>query len=254
MSARQVIVATTVGLAAVALVGAGCGSGSSDGTTSADTAGTVTTDTSTAKTQQTSGLRDKRYCEVILVTQDKNDLTQAVYSTQGLNDCPEDQWKALDADKLAEENSVDSASLNGPRHWTLDTIEAEPQYSSTKTFGGIEMDQRAQIQQSVKDAKAKDKDPYKETEVERNTTWTYDKGKMIYEIATDDGKTYVMQSYSQIDDPNLTIEDLPTIGSRLELPDGWKYRARTIEEDLDLTASGIAYLIQDSLGNSYQRQ
>ena len=62
-----------------------------------------------------------------------------------------------------------------------------------------------------------------------------------------------MQSYAQIVDPPLTIDDLETLGVRLELPEGWGYQARVLTDDSELIADGLAYVINDDFGNSYQK-
>ena len=55
-------------------------------------------------------------------------------------------------------------------------------------------------------------------------------------------------------DPKLTADDLPKLGARLKLPKGWSFRTRTLEADYALKADGVAYVINDSLYNSYQRR
>jgi len=95
---------------------------------------------------------------------------------------------------------------------------------------------------------------YAEITVLRTTTFTFDSGAEIYELRSTDGATYVMQSMSQIVDPNLTLADLSMLGERLALPDGWSYAARTLDSDLVLTVQGEAIVIQDDLKNTYQRR
>jgi hypothetical protein len=63
----------------------------------------------------------------------------------------------------------------------------------------------------------------------------------------------VMQSMSQIVDPTLVPDDLAALGTRLELPPGWTYEARRLDEDLRLTTDNDAVVLQDELQNSYQR-
>jgi len=50
----------------------------------------------------------------------------------------------------------------------------------------------------------------------------------------------------------MSPESLLTLGERLELPDGWSYRTRVLEEELivDTTAT-IATVLQDEFENSY---
>ena len=42
--------------------------------------------------------------------------------------------------------------------------------------------------------------------------------------------------------------------ARLKLPRGWSYAARVLDAEMQLTAKGEAFLIQDELQNSYQRR
>jgi len=64
-----------------------------------------------------------------------------------------------------------------------------------------------------------------------------------------------MKSFSQITYPAQKFDELPTLGSRLTLPPGWKFRAPMLEQDLILTPDkdGIAHITQDDFGNTYDR-
>ena len=63
-----------------------------------------------------------------------------------------------------------------------------------------------------------------------------------------------MQSYSLIQDRSMSAEDLATLGNRLDLPDGWTYNARTLQEPLQIAlVDGGAIVVQDEFENSYQR-
>ena len=50
----------------------------------------------------------------------------------------------------------------------------------------------------------------------------------MFELVAPGGDTYVMQSYAQIKDPALTLAKLGSLGRRLKLPPGWRYRTRTL--------------------------
>jgi hypothetical protein len=61
-----------------------------------------------------------------------------------------------------------------------------------------------------------------------------------------------MQAYSLIVDPNLTYDSLGSLGSKLKLPPGWKFRVKVLDEDLTIRAvNGIAHIMQDDLENTY---
>ncbi len=61
-----------------------------------------------------------------------------------------------------------------------------------------------------------------------------------------------MQSFSLIVDEGLTFEDLETLGERLNVPAGRRYRVRMLEADLDVQAIETATVLQDELKNTYQ--
>lgn len=50
------------------------------------------------------------------------------------------------------------------------------------------------------------------------------------------------------------MESLTDLGARLTLPTGWRYRSRVLTEDVRIVAEGgMATVVQDDLGNTYQR-
>jgi hypothetical protein len=62
-----------------------------------------------------------------------------------------------------------------------------------------------------------------------------------------------MQSYSKKINNNLSIDDLASLGSTLDMPNGWSYVVETLSADLLVTADGITQVIQDEFENSYQK-
>ncbi|MEL6879887.1 MAG: hypothetical protein AAFP09_05130 [Cyanobacteria bacterium J06607_10] len=200
-------------------------------------------------------LRDVRYCEVIPAFRRGTMLTLEVYNTLGLNDCPADLWNALDEQDLSATYDAQAIKLNGPRYWVVNDIAAR---GTTATggiadFGGIEMKFVATIDISIREARRLDAAPYAETEVQRTTTFLYRAGNQVYELLSPEGDIYRMQSYSQIVNPALAIADLETLTSQLNLPEGWQYQTRTLTEDTELIADGLAYVITDDLLNTYQK-
>lgn len=58
--------------------------------------------------------------------------------------------------------------------------------------------------------------------------------------------------FSQVVDPALSHDDLPGLSDRLNLPQGWTYRARVLEDELRIdTSTEAAQVLQDDLTNSY---
>ena len=63
-----------------------------------------------------------------------------------------------------------------------------------------------------------------------------------------------MQTYSRQVDPKLTEADLASLKKQLSLPTGWHYKVHSFNQDYVMQTSGIAYVLQDNLKNSYQRE
>jgi hypothetical protein len=193
-------------------------------------------------------LSGKRYGEVLLVTPGEAGPQATVYNSFPLNDCPAELWSALDPQAIAAENGVAAALLNGPRYWLMNDIEKEPQGPQvTKTFGGIEM-----IQQAIVLLSSMNPAPYTVNKVSRNTVFIFNAGEEVYELIDPDGRRWVMQTWSQITDPDLSRADLPGLAGRLDLPEGWTYQPRVLTSTLRVdTRTQPAHVLQDNLTNSY---
>ena len=212
-------------------------------------------DTATAGGTVPKDLRGTRYCEIIPVYRDGLSFRLEVYNTLGQNDCPPAVWDAIDGKTLADELGAFEVVMNGPRFWVMDSIRATGATKDgvTKTFDGLAATQRATLSLPFRDLLFGHR-AYVVRTIERETTYVYEAGKPIYEITDDQGRVYVMQTFAEIVDKTLTMDDLATLGAKLKLPDGWTYSTRVLDADLELTANGEAYLIQDDLQNSYQRR
>jgi len=196
-------------------------------------------------------LRNVRYCEVFVVRKHLFSTTAGVYNTLGLNDCPAEKWASLDPARLKKEWNVAAIILNGPRYFIMDrnAIQAP---GKVESFDGLDARLLAQLEIKPNSSKRL---PYTENGVQRQNRYVYERGKNIYELLSPNGRVYVMQSYSQEVDKELNEPALLTLADRLKLPGGWKYRTRTLDEDLVIeNVAGKAYVIQDELKNTYQRK
>jgi hypothetical protein len=196
----------------------------------------------------TTGLSGKRYGEVLLVTPGEAGPQATVYNSYPLNDCPADLWSALDAQAIATENGAATALLNGPRYWLMNSIEKVTQGPRMiKNFGGIDM-----LLQATVLLTAMNPAPYTANQVNRHTVFTFDAGEEVFELQDPAFRRWVMQTWSQIVDPDLSRGDLPKLGERLDLPEGWTYQKRVLESPLRIdSANRTALVLQDDLTNSY---
>jgi hypothetical protein len=190
----------------------------------------------------------KRYGEVLLVRIGDTGPEATVYNTFPLNDCPEELWSKLDAAAIAAENNAAAALLNGPRYWLMSSIEKTgADHLEHKTFGGLEM-----IRQATVSLSSMNPAPYSVNEVDRNAVFNFDAGRQIYELIDPGGRRWIMQTYSQTVDKELSRSDLPGLAGRLTLPTGWRYEARIPISRVRVdTTSRRAHVIQDDLANSY---
>ena len=202
-----------------------------------------------------SNLRNHRYCEVLVGKRNWLNLEVKVFNTQGLNLCPEAQWKDLSKESITKAFDASYVLLNGPRYWVMDEIQAAGNTVNEikESFGGMEMNLRATVQVSLLKQLFGSKQ-YSPNEVTRTTNFIYRAGSAVYELTSPSGDAYVMQSYSKIVNPALSMKDLPVLSEQLKLPAGWAYRSRVLDQDLSLLANGVAYVVQDNLFNSYQRR
>ena len=193
--------------------------------------------------------RGDRYCELLIVRQQEMSLAAEIWGTQGLNDCPAASWDALDLDAIQAETGAVNVVRNGPRFWLPNTTNSILSSGQVQTFGDLRMS----LVGAVEIGSNQSSSPYTETRVQRTTTFIFDSGEEIYELTSPDGVVYVMQSVTQSVDPSLTLTDLPSLGARLTLPDGWSFAPRTLTSDLLLTVENEAAILQDDLQNTYQR-
>lgn len=195
-----------------------------------------------------SDVFDKRYGEVLLVHIGETGPQATVYNTYPLNDCPTELWTRLDAHAIAAEHQAVAALLNGPRYWLMSRIEKDGGTETEReTFGGIEMLRQATVVLSSMNPA-----PYSVNRVDRRAAFVYDAGSPVFELVDADGRQWVMQTYSQTADPGLSLDDLPGLAARLTLPEGWRYRTRTLDRPLRVdTTTEKASVLQDDLANSY---
>jgi len=198
--------------------------------------------------EQSGDVFGLRYGEVLLVRMGDTGPEAAVYNSFPLNDCPAELWDSLNAEAIAKDNGAVAALLNGPRYWLMSGIEKHasgPQ--DTMSFGGIDM-----IQQAVVQLSSMNPAPYSVNKVDRKAIFIFDAGRPVFELIDPEGKHWVMQTWSQTVDKNLSLDDLSDLAGRLHLPTGWSYQSRTLSSPLRVdTTARDAHVTQDDLANSY---
>ena len=192
-----------------------------------------------------------RYCEILLVRQNGEAVEAEVWGTQNIGECPADSWAAIDTDAIQAETGAAGVILNGPRIGVLSdgVVSGGERGLDRRTFGDLEMRYLATLQITPNQLPA----PYTESTVRRKSRFVVAPGDSAYVLTAPDGSEYVMISILQAGDAPATVAELPNLGARLALPDGWAYEMRTPDSELVLLADGTATILQDDLQNTYQR-
>ena len=196
------------------------------------------------------GMRGVRYGEVLAIYLRDEQLHAEVYGTQMLNDCPAELWDSLVAEDIAKEMGAFFVKLNGPRKWVLDGLGSKvaPVEPVLRDFNGLTMRRIATIDLGNSPGST----PYSERQVNRGAVFFWDAGRTVHELVNPQGSAFVMQALCMGVDPTMSEETLPTLGSRLALPEGWSYRTRVLEEELVVdTSTSLATVLQDEFENTY---
>jgi hypothetical protein len=182
--------------------------------------------------------RGMRYAEIAMVTPQ----AITIYNSSGLSEAPLDRWDALNADEIKERFHLRAVIKNGPHWWLADT--ATFQFGQEHSFGGMGFRWAATLPTNLADAGGGQ--GYKTFEANKRGSLAYSKGKPIYELVPPAGDTFVMQS------SNLDVDDdFAKLGDRLDLPEAWQFRARTLDEDLTVSLDGKVKTVMDDLRNVY---
>lgn len=204
-------------------------------------------------TGHADNLRNNRYCEILYGSRKFYYLEVKVFSTEGINDCPDILWSGVRSDEILKNENASFVLLNGPRFWTMDQIKALSLKGPEVQFNNLGMRQRATLRISPLNQMFQSHF-YSERVIDRITQFVYHAGSNIYELISPQGEIYVMQSYTQMVKKNLSEKDLLNLGKELKLPKGWHYRVVTIDSEFVLSSTGTAHVIQDNFYNTYQRQ
>lgn len=201
------------------------------------------------------GFRDYRYGEILnLFHSDERGHWADVWNTMMLNDCPPAAFKAIDLQAFAKETGSLMAIPNGPRFWIWDAIEAPPNPEPLLCRAG-ELDMSLVATLEIGDGPL-DRLSFTDRSVARDNIWEFAAHAPRFYLHGPDGIHYVMQAYATYVDETLTLNDLADLGANLHVPDGWHYAvdldpATTLR--VDCGPEKMATVLQDDLGNSYQR-
>ncbi len=136
-------------------------------------------------------LRGVRYCEILVVSGPLTALQGSVYNTVGLNDCPEEQWKAVDAEAIKKQFKAVAVLMNGPRYFLMDDNTLKNPGAVTALSGlGVRLLAVIKLSPDSLIGGGSTK-PYNESQVDRDTEYVFEKGRTVYELVSPEGRVYV---------------------------------------------------------------
>lgn len=186
--------------------------------------------------------RGMRYAGLAMI----GDATVTIYNSTGVSEAPANLWDSLDPLKLKEQLGVERVVKLGPRWWVSDSIELKLS-EAVYRIGDLRFRWMAKVPPHLAghgDELAAQS--YRVFEMTKHGTWTYAKGKPVYELVSPKGDTYIMQSSSRPVDASLA-----KLGDSLKLPPGWKFRTRTLDQDFSSICSGKVKVLFDDSRNAY---
>jgi len=93
---------------------------------------------------------------------------------------------------------------------------------------------------------------YHPMQIRRVSKYEFLRGRPVFLLRSPQGTTWVMQTFTDHIDHDLRESDLPGLAARLALPEGWQYKAATLNQDLTITTDGVANIVPDNLANMYR--
>lgn len=199
-------------------------------------------------------MRAYRFCEIGLITGTSQDNAVAnIWNTTGVFDPTPEQFATLDAYVLARQTQSLTVWLNPVRHWMFDEFDVW-EVGNDRDFGGITATWMGVVGAEVM-MKATVHGSYFPGYIHRNNAFTFNEGSEVYLLDSPDGEVFVMQSFTALFDGSLTKDNLAQLGTKLAVPDGWAFRAKTLDRDLKVSTvetGHLAHVLQDNLHNTYQ--
>lgn len=197
-------------------------------------------------------VRGQVWCEIVPMVGTPPNAVMHIYNSTFAENCTEERTTNFDTTKMAADLGVPKVIVNPGRYWVFDRVTI---YNAGELvdFNGIKAHWAATMTpQDVSNIVGSK--PWTPGKIKRDTEWFYKKSKPVYLLRTPEGKVWVLQVFSKAKDPTMSLETLDQLASKLDLPAGWKFEKRILDNDLSLQprwSDGEAYIMRDNLGNTY---
>lgn len=217
-------------------------------------------DCAAAEQRKFDNLRGYRFEEIDLYARDviKKLLYVSIYNTTGQNDgddtrdsAPRSYSEHMDPRRIARKYQATAVRISPPRYWALDWF--ADRVGAVRNFDGLDAawmgnGQAAEALLSAKPPPA----AYRMAPFGRTAIEGFKKGSKVYLLDDPKGRPWVLAAYTSAGVPSASVDDLDSLGDRLKLPEGWKFRIAKLDRDLLLEPKGgFAASIQDDKGDVY---
>ena len=217
-------------------------------------------DCAAAEQRKYDNLRGYRFEEIDLFAHDviKKVLYVSIYNTTGENagddtrdSAPQSYAAAVDAKKIAKKYQAAAAQVSPPRYWALDWF--ADRVGPVRNFDGLDAAWMGNGPAAASRLGPKPPpDAYRTASFPRTAIEGFKKGTKIHILDDPKGRAWVLAAYTSGGASDAAPDDLDTLGDRLKLPQGWKFRSVTLDKDLILEAkSGSAASTEDDKGDVY---
>jgi len=209
-------------------------------------------------------LHKVRFVEIFLAGREAKTrkLVAACYNTSlfpnavpASRDTAPQAWaEGLDFDKIKSEFGVLGASLNGPKLWLSDWIEI--QNGIERVFNGRKFPWVAQLDMGDNTGGVSESTPYKPLLIARNSRLGWNKGTTALLLDDAEGNTWILKGFQVGLKPKYTYEEFVAAGQSQfkNLPPGWKFRVKVLEQDLiEMPEGGVATIMPDEFSNVYDK-
>ena len=217
-----------------------------------------------AKYIRVKNMHQVRFIEIFLAYRDAKTekLVAACYNTALTTDgklatkdtAPQALVEGLDFAKMKQEYGVLGASLNGPKLWLPDWAEIDS--GVVREFNGLKAAWVATLDMGDNAGGVSESTPYKPMSIARKSGLGYNKGTTVLILDDAEGNTWVMKGFQLGLKPKYSYEEFVAAGQGRfkKLPPGWKFRVKTLEQDLvETPENGVATIMPDEFFNVYDK-
>jgi hypothetical protein len=167
---------------------------------------------------------------------------------------PQAYVERVDIEQIKKQFKALGAAINGPKLWMLDWVDIP--LGANENLNGMKIPWCATLHLTKTELSDMGKISYKSTTIERKSKIGYNKGTTVFLIDDTDGTTWIMKGFELGMEPRWTYEQFAADPAShfQELPPGWKYRTKVLDQDLILVPeTGIATIMPDEFFNVYDK-